>query len=113
MRVFSASLHGSTWSFLRVGIVLLEDKSEVVEASERHDNRIHNRVEIVDVHRSNAALIAAAAKSKQLEEDTLLILLAIKINNRRRHGEEETDTNLDCGDDRRVPDLEVPDVGEI
>lgn len=78
MRVFSASLHGSTWSFLRVGIVLLEDKSEVVEASERHDNRIHNRVEIVDVHRSNAALIAAAAKSKQLEEDTLLILLAIK-----------------------------------
>ena len=92
-----------------MGIVLLEDESEVVEASERHDNRIHNGV---DVHRSNAALIAAAAKSKQLEEDTLLILLAIK-NNRRRHGEEETDTNLDCGDDRRVPDLEVPDVGEI
>ena len=93
-----------------MGIVLLEDESEVVEASERHDNRIG--VEVVDVHRSNAALIAAAAKSKQLEEDTLLILLAIK-NNRRRHGEEETDTNLDCGDDRRVPDLEVPDVGEI
>lgn len=95
-----------------MGIVLLEDESEVVEASERHDNRIHNGVEVVDVHRSNAALIAAAAKSKQLEENTLLILLAIK-NNRRRHGEEETDANLDCGDDRRVPDLEVPDVGEI
>lgn len=28
-------------------------------------------------------------------------------------GEQEANADLDCGNDRRVPDLEVPDVGEV
>ena len=95
-----------------MGVVLLEDESEVVEAGERHNNGVHNGIEVVNVHRSNAVLIAAATKSEQLEEDTLLIFLAMRTI-RKAHGEDETDADLDCGNDRRVPDLEVPNVGEV
>ena len=88
LRVFSASLYGSRRSFLRVVVVLLEDEGEVVEAGERHDDRVHDGVEVVNVHGSNGVLIAAATQSEELEEDTLLVLLAISndANNGRRTG---------------------------
>ena len=112
LRVFSASLHGSRASLLRVVVVLLEDEGEVIEAGERHDDGVHDGVEVVDVHRSNSVLIAAAAKSEELEEDALLIFLAMN-DATEADGEQEANADFDRGDDRRVPDLEVPDVGEV
>ena len=95
-----------------VGVVLLVDEGEVVEAGERHDHAVHDGVEVADVDGLDGAEVGAAAQAEELEDLALEVGLRVK-EERGAHGEEEADGNLDDADEGGVEDLEGPYVLEV